>query len=123
MHPAGQIKFISAGGEFSLGLITSRFDFLACIVSLLAIIQWLTLLISLFDLHSKLLKEDGLTSKQVSSANKRGTLSTLLKRSLIYHKNSTGPKIDPSGTPMVTSRRAEENLLMLTNCFLFSKKG
>ena len=38
MDPAGQIKFILAGGEFSLGLITSRFDFLAFKVSLLAII-------------------------------------------------------------------------------------
>ena len=28
MNPAGQIKFISAGGEFNLGLITSKLDFL-----------------------------------------------------------------------------------------------
>ena len=61
-----------------MGLITSRFDFLAFNVSLLVVIQSLTLFISIFNLLSKCSKEDKLTSKQVSSASKRGTLSTLL---------------------------------------------
>ena len=42
MDLAKQIKFISVGKEFNLRLITSRFDFLAFIVSLLAVIQSLT---------------------------------------------------------------------------------
>ena len=52
MDPAEQIKFITVGGEFNLGLITNRFDFLAFNVNLLAIIQLLTLFISIFILHS-----------------------------------------------------------------------
>ena len=52
MDRAEHIKFIAVGGEFNLGLITNRFDFLAFNVSLLAIIQSLTLFISIFNLLS-----------------------------------------------------------------------
>ena len=53
MDPAEQIKFITSGVEYNLGLITSRFDLLAFNVSLLAIILSLTLFISIFNLLSK----------------------------------------------------------------------
>ena len=53
MDPSEQIKFSTVGREFNLGLNTSRFDFLAFNVSLLAVIQLLTLFISLFNLLSK----------------------------------------------------------------------
>ena len=48
MDPAEQIKFITVRGEFDLELSTSRFDFLAFNVNLLAVIQSLTLFISTF---------------------------------------------------------------------------
>ena len=120
MDPAEQIKFITVGGEFNMGLITSRFQFLAFNVSLLAIIQSLTLFISIFNLLSNRSKEDELTSKQVSSANKRGTLPTLLRRSLIYDKNSKGPRVEPRGNPMSTSRNVEPiyKCSLIAFCFL-----
>ena len=54
-------------------------------------------------------------NKQASSENKQSTQLTLLGRLLKYNKNS-------SRTPMLTSRKVEQNLLMLRNCFVFSKK-
>ena len=83
------------GGEFNLGLIISKFDFLAFKVNLLANIHSLTLLSSIVNLLSKWSIEDELTSKQVSSANKRGTLLTLLERSLIYNKKNSKPRVKP----------------------------
>ena len=50
MDSAGQIKFISVGGDFNLELITSTFDCSAFNVNLLTIIQSLTLFISIFNL-------------------------------------------------------------------------
>ena len=68
------------GGELNSGLFISKFDFLAFKVILLANIHSLTLLSSIVNLLSKWSIEDELTSKQVSSANKRGAPLTLLGR-------------------------------------------
>ena len=76
--------FILTGGEFNLGLIISKFDFLAFKVNLLANIHSLTLLSSIVNLLPKWSIEEELTSNQVASANKRSTLLTLLGRSLLY---------------------------------------
>ena len=75
--------FMIIGREFNLGLITSKFNFLTFKINVLANICLLTLLSSIVNLLSKWSIEHELTSKQVSSANKLGTLLTLLGRSLI----------------------------------------
>ena len=83
------------GGEFNLGLIISKFHFLAFKVNLLVNNCSSTLLSSIVNLLSKWSIEDDLTSKQVSSANKRGALLTLLGRSLTYNKKSSEPRVEP----------------------------
>ena len=72
--------FILTGGEFSLRLIISKFDFLAFQVNLLANFHSITLRSLIDNQLSKWSIEDELTSKQVSSANKRGTVLTLLEK-------------------------------------------
>ena len=76
--------FMLTVGEFNLGLIISKFDFLEFKVNLLANTQSLTSRRLIVNLLFKWSIEDELTSKQVSSANKRGTLLTLLGRSYYY---------------------------------------
>ena len=80
IDPAGHVMLLLTGGEFNLGLIISKFDFLAFKVNLLANIHSLTLLSSIVNLLSKWSIEDELTSKQASSANKRGTLQEYLEQ-------------------------------------------
>ena len=80
IDPAEQVMFLLTGGEFHLGIIRSKFNFLAFKINLLANTHSLTLLSSMVNLFFKWSIEDELTSKQVSAANKRGTLLTLLGR-------------------------------------------
>ena len=72
--------FMLTGGEFILGLIISKFDFLALKSNLLANIYSLILLSSIIDLLSKWSIEDDLTSKQVSSAQQARHTITLIGR-------------------------------------------
>ena len=63
--------------------------------SLLAAIQTLTLLSSSLILLINLSGASSLNVKQVSSANKRGVTDEQLIKSLIYSKNSNGPRVEP----------------------------
>ena len=57
-----------------------------------------------------------------SSANKiKDKTLEDLQKSLIYIRKSSGPKIDPCGTPQFTIFVSELVLAIETNCFLLSR--
>ena len=57
-------------------------------------------------------------ARQVSSAKSLGVLLTDEGKSLIYSKNSNGPRIDPCGTPELLVNKVEVFSLIYTYCFL-----
>ena len=93
--PAGQRRLRLTDGDLSLGDIINACDLFALRVSLFAIIQLLTPLSSWLIRCSKSSVVGALTTKHVSSANKRGVLSIELDKSLIYNKKSSGPSVEP----------------------------
>ena len=58
----------------------------------------------------------------MSSANNFAFDDRPSARSFVYIKNSSGPSIDPSGAPALTSVQEEVCPLETTLCFLFLKK-
>ena len=53
----------------------------------------------------------------MSSANKKNfNLVDILRRSLIYKRNNSGPNTDPWGTPHVTTFLSDATELQKVNC-------
>ena len=80
----------------------SNLDFVAFTVTLLYFIQWSTLSISFWN--SSLLASGFLTIAVSSAKSVTEEMKTACGRSLIYIKNSNGPKTEPWGTPHLTWR-------------------
>ena len=66
-------------------------------------------------------KLDPLSTAVVSSANKKGSISVALGRSLIYSRNRIGPRTEPWGTPISIGRNEDKDVPIETHCFLFVK--
>ena len=58
----------------------------------------------------------------LSSANRRILDRTFLLMSLIYNKNSIGPRTEPCGIPDVTSVMSDRAPLTETRCLRFDRK-
>ena len=61
--------------------------------------------------------------KRQSSANRRTVDFTASGRSLIWHKNSRGPRTVPCGTPESTLTDSDSSPSTTTFIFLFVKKS
>jgi len=97
-------------------LVLDRFN-----VSLFFCNQLNTLFISILVFFSKLL---GLVSEISDGVSSAKILQKKLEdsgRSLIYNKNSTGPRVEPCGTPQVICILSDWTSFAKTNCCLFFK--
>ena len=99
-----------------------KFDFFTLRVSLFSVSHSWTLANSSFINNSYSSKSLPGQKRLVSSANKIvDKLLVELLRSLMYIKNSNGPRIDPCGTPQVIIFSVDLMLLYLTICFLLER--
>lgn len=57
------------------------------------------------------------------SANNLAFTESLTIRSLMYNKNNTGPRIDPCGTPDLTTQNADMLPSILTKCWRLARKS
>ena len=91
--------------------------------SLLALNQFATFLSSSFIVSKRFPILESEINKFVSSANIIGvSLLELLKRSFIFVRNKSGPRMEPCGTPQVIVRHMLFSYLQSdTNCYISFK--